>query len=316
MQLFKVTYRLRSPLGLRSAGDDPWQADTIFGHLCWALRHQDGEEDLTAFLDLYREGNPPFILSNGFPEGYLPRPIMPFQPTPLTTKKESVQALRAAKEAREVEWLAEEEFGQAIQGIQIVPGEVEGGKLPEPRVTLKNQISRITGTTGEEGNLFHFAEVFYSAVSIYVKVAEGFVEDAERLFSFVARQGYGKRKSVGYGEIDFESFTFEPFPGFGAPADANGFVSLSNFVPAKDDPTRGAWRTTVKYGKLGEEYALHEHPFKRPLIMLLAGCSFYAQPCQEYYGRLVESVSASHPEVVQYGLAFPVPAVLPREVFL
>jgi CRISPR-associated protein Csm4 len=230
-------------------------------------------------------------------------------------KGEGIEAARTAKEAGEVAWLALEEFGQAIQGVQAVPRQVEKGKLPVTQVTLKNQISRITGTTGEEGNLFDFAEVFCSAVSIYVKVAEGFVEDAERLFSFIARQGYGKRKSVGYGEIDFQSFTFEPFPGFGSPAEANGFVSLSNFVPARDDPTRGAWRTMVKYGKLGEEYALHEHPFKRPLIMLVAGSSFYDQPPRGYYGRLVEDVSASHPEVVQYGLAFAVPARLPEEVF-
>ena len=57
----------------------PWQADTIFGHLCWTMRHNAGESELVSFLEHYRQNDPPVLLSNGFPAGLLPRPYLPPQ---------------------------------------------------------------------------------------------------------------------------------------------------------------------------------------------------------------------------------------------
>ena len=89
------------------------------------------------------------------------------------------------------------------------------------------------------------------------------------------------------------------------------FVSLSNFVPARNDPIEGTWQTIVKYGKLGEEYATGGNPFKRPLLMFTAGSTFYDAPCREYYGRVVKDIAPSYHKVVQYALALPVPIKLP-----
>jgi CRISPR-associated protein Csm4 len=72
----------------------------------------------------------------------------------------------------------------------------------------------------------------------------------------------------------------------------------------------GRWGLRVKLGKLGEELAASEDPFKRPLIMLTPGSAFYDSPVKEYYGRIVGEVSPAHPEVVQYGLALPVPILV------
>jgi len=179
-------------------------------------------------------------------------------------------------------------------------------------VTLKNQINRLTSTTSAEGagQLFSFEQYRWESVSIYLKVEDGFAERAQELFQYLAQSGYGKRKSVGYGQIKL--VTFEPFSGFSSPPDANGFISLSNFVPAVQDPTLGYWNVMVKYGKLGEEFAVAGNPFKKPLIMFTAGSCFYDSPCREYYGRLVRGLSSVHTDkVVQYGFALPVPMKLP-----
>jgi len=106
--------------------------------------------------------------------------------------------------------------------------------------------------------------------------------------------------------------SFEPFAGFNAPADPNGFVSLSNFVPAKNDPVHGDWQTIVKYGKMGEEYASEDHVFKKPLLMLEAGSTFYDVPCREYYGCLVKNLNPAYPQAVQYAFALPVLMALPQ----
>ena len=69
MKLFRVTYNLRSAV----ASD--WQADTIFGHICWALRYLEGEDKLIRFLSDYELRQPPIIISDGFPGELLPRPL-------------------------------------------------------------------------------------------------------------------------------------------------------------------------------------------------------------------------------------------------
>ncbi len=45
----------------------PWQSDTIMGHLAWSVRLRDGESGLKSFLEPWLAGDPPFIVSDGFP---------------------------------------------------------------------------------------------------------------------------------------------------------------------------------------------------------------------------------------------------------
>jgi CRISPR-associated protein Csm4 len=181
---------------------------------------------------------------------------------------------------------------------------------------MKNQISRLTGTTGEEGQLYPQEESFaspddrgQSCVTFYLRITPEFLGLFRALVEQVAEEGYGKRKTVGYGEI--ADWKLEPFEAFEQIIEANGFVSLSNFVPARDDPRDGYWQMLVKYGKLGEELATSANPFKRPLVMLAAGSCFRHVPVRPWYGRLVHEVSPTYRKVVQYGLAFALPIRFP-----
>lgn len=63
----------RIKIKLKSSVITPFMADTIFGHLAWAVKYLYGEDFLKDFLTQYNE-LPPFVTSNGFPEGFLPRP--------------------------------------------------------------------------------------------------------------------------------------------------------------------------------------------------------------------------------------------------
>jgi len=177
---------------------------------------------------------------------------------------------------------------------------------------LKNQVSRTEATAGTEGGtLYSMDELWWPDVAIYALADEEFVDEARTLFKHLELEGYGKRRSAGYGAID--SLDVEDFAGFDSPEDANGFVSLSSFVPGPDDPVNGFWQISVKYGRLGEEYAYGPNPFKRPLLMLTAGSAFYDSPVRPFYGTLVEGISPAHPEVVHYGFALPVAMKLPKE---
>ncbi|MCD6599849.1 MAG: hypothetical protein J7L19_04715 [Dehalococcoidia bacterium] len=290
MKWYRIKFKAKSWLS------SEWQADTIWGHLCWGLKYLHGEHELTDFIAAYDSSQPPLFISNGFPGDLLPRPVLP-SPALVSEKQFDRQ-----KQAKKNLLLSPEEFNHVLRGEMVYP-------LPKPkarhRVTLKNQINRITNTTtAEEQSLYPFEEHYFNTISIYARIANGFEDRARELFQYLSKTGYGKRKSVGYGWL--EMIQFEPFAGFVSPHDANAFISLSNFVPAKHDPAKGYWETLVKYGKLGEEYASSTNPFKKPLLMFTAGSVFYDSPVRDYYGRLIAGLSSEHPQVVQYGFALPV----------
>ena len=297
MRWYRIKFKAKSWLS------SAWQADTVWGHLCWGLKYLHGEHELTDFIAAYDSSQPPLLISNGFPDDLMPRPVLPLPALALQTNL-AVQREQfdRQKQAKKEELLSLEEFNRALNGEMVSP-------LPKPklcrRTTLKNQINRITNTTmAEEQSLYPFEEYHCNTITIYAKIADGFEDRARELFDYLSKTGYGKRKSVGYGWL--ELVEFKSFPGFASPVGANAFISLSNFVPAKRDPTGGYWRALIKYGKLGEEYASSANPFKKPLLMLTAGSVFYDSPVRDYYGRFIAGLTGEHPQVVQYGFALPV----------
>lgn len=300
------TYRLK--IKPYSSYLTPWQADTIFGHLCWIMAWREGENALNAFLDEYKKGNPVFVLSDGLPGDFLP---VPAHLSLQEQRERDFEAFKKAKKLKKVLWLQPDVFELVRRGnLEIeTPGEI---KTSRAYTTLHSSINRITGTTGDEGSLFELPEYVseQNEISIYLKIRDEWEDKVFSLFKDLSLTGYGRKKSVGKGafEIIGELESFDKFNDFDG---ANAFMSLSNFVPAKNDPTDGFYKTLVKYGKLGGEYTFCGKPFKKPLMMLAAGSSFKAKKgIKPFYGRMVEDIAPAKPEVVQYGYAFAVPLVI------
>jgi len=272
------------------------------------MRYLHGEDKLQDFLKLYDAGTPPLLVSNGFPGEFLPQPITapPAIDKSLTSDVQR-DKFRQHKKVRGNKWLTVDEFARVLSG-EIVKPLAETRAVEEKRITLKNQLNRLTCTTDEEHPLYNFEEHYCPKITIYLKVSDDFTDIANQLFQYVANTGYGKRKTIGYGQI--ESMSFETFNGFKQPQKANGFVTLSNFVPSASDPTQGSWNVIVKYGKMGEEWASEDHAFKKPLLMLEAGSTFYDMPCRDYYGCLVKDLNPIYKQAVQYAFALPVPMVI------
>lgn len=304
MRLYKST------LCLKSASGTPWQADTLFGHCCWSLVRHKGPDFLTnEFFAEYRRGKPPVLISDGFPSGWLPRPlgVKRNDQDALLPKAERITRYRTIKDGLEAHWLTVEEFNRARHGEFVQPKSQPHSAI---RVVVKNQIDRLTNTAGSRaGTLYDFTELYLPQVDVYWRLAEGYEELVRDFLASLVDTGYGKRKSVGYGHV--KSFTFEAFDKFPAIPDSNGFVTLSSFVPDGTDPKDGFWSTTVKYGKLGEERAVTGQPFKRPFIQLTVGSCFYDAPMQEWYGRFIPALTTD-PSVMHYGYALPVSLCLPE----
>jgi len=111
MRCFRIRFRLVSSLGT------PFQADTIFGHICWAVRYLEGEEALQAFLAAYRDV-PPLLVSDGFPVVgdlfYLPRPTLPAGPHQFEAVAESAGVAANDRAARR-------EFAAAWKALEKKP---------------------------------------------------------------------------------------------------------------------------------------------------------------------------------------------------
>ncbi|MBI4687436.1 MAG: hypothetical protein HY756_06615 [Nitrospirae bacterium] len=302
------TYRLK--LKPQSSFLTPWQADTILGSMCWIMAWREGEEELAKFLQGYRNGDPAFVLSDGMPGDLLPAPAYL---SLVEQRGEGFDAFKKAKELKKVSWLSPDVFESARKGnLEIEPsGAIKTFKT---FTTLHSSINRISGTTGEEGSLFELEEHALSEseqfISIYLKIKDGWKDRVFALFKDLSFTGYGKKKSVGKGAFDIIG-QLEPFNRFDDFEGSNGFMSLSNFVPAKNNPTDGFYKTLVKYGKLGGEFTFCGKPFKKPLMMLTAGSSFKVNgSIKPFYGRMVEGIAPTKTEVVQYGYAFAVPVVI------
>jgi len=280
----------------------PWQSDTIFGSLCWALRYAEGDAAVGEVVAACMAGDPPFVLSNAFPEGLLP--------APLHLGEVLAAAGGDAQAARRTRWLSDAEFERAAAFDRLA--EVSAREAPFVESSqLHASIGRSSGTTSEGGALFELAAETprCGRLHVYARVRDGFEGRLEALFGALSRTGFGRKKSSGAGEFRLESS--EPFTGFAPPAGANAWISLSQYVPAAGDPTDGFYRVMTKFGRMGEHYAVGGNPYKRPLVMLEPGAVFRTTVPRPWYGRAVGGVSRARPEVIQAGFAFAVPARWP-----
>lgn len=298
MKTYCIKLKVQSPVLT------PFQADTIFGHLCWMVKYGDGEEALKKFLEPFKSGEPPFVISDGFPCDLLPKPLL---------AELNITDPVQRKNIKNLEWIEVQDFNRIIEGETITESEIIKDKKPSQAISTHNTINRLTNITLSEGGVYNLPETIIPEVSIYLKVVDEQRKDkVVDLFKKLSQTGYGKKKSIGKGQFFVREVS--EFNNFSLLQNANGFVTLSNFCPKENDPTEGIYKTFVKYGKLGEEFTFCGNPFKKPLLMIKTGSVFKtgSQP-EEFYGHMIwEGIAPGKPEVVHYAYAFAIPIVYPE----
>jgi CRISPR-associated protein Csm4 len=296
MQDHKIRIKLTSPTGT------PWQSDTIFGHLCWQVARGVLGIGVEEFLSPFMAGEPPFVLSDAFPAGLLPRPLLGEKTDVAGTPDEYA----AKKLWRKAAFYSIDDFLLVCRGA-----EPRGQPYADPwlAATVPHaSLSRVTGTTAEPGGFFESESAFMhdpAELDLYVRSVDGWSEKVMDLLSAVSRVGFGRDKSVGLGAFVVEGM--ESFNGFQVFNGADGFVSISSMVPSASDPAIARYRLRLKKGKLGEEW-IQPNPFKRPLLEMEPGAVFRTgSTIKSFYGRLVRGLSPARPEVVQNCFALAVP---------
>ena len=275
-----VRLRLR-PHG---AWTTPWQADSLLGALAvtWARSYGAGalRRDL---LEPWLAGAPPFVVSDAFPGDRLPVPAsLPLWDWPEDRRK-SIKKLRT---------LSTVEFASVQRGVAPSLTATPEAMVSD-HIRMRNSISRATNTTsGETGQLF---EVPYSVLTnpdtgltLYARAVGSGLETLVRALEILGRAGYGADASVGHGGFEIDGDPV-PCPDLDDLPGADGFVSLSTYQPAADDPVEGFWQVFVKYGTLAPEF--HDVAvFKRPQVMLEAGACFRAHGFpRPFYGGAIQA---------------------------
>lgn len=311
-------------ISLKSSLVTPLQSDTIFGHICWAIRFLKlpDHDGLSEFLALFKQdGLPPLLVSNGFQKGYLPKPIMrPVSREEIeqciggVTKAGNAVKIKTIKRAELVPINLLEEFqNSTLEPAKLFKtmwgryGEIEKVvKKAELSLVQHNTVNRLSNMV--KTGLYTTDEYFHCddnrEYDIYLKTNHFSEDELNMIFRFIGESGFGKDKSTGKGHFDFSIRSGTSLPEAKKP---NGFMTLSSFVPRNTDPIRGSYNILHKYGKLGGSYAGGSNPFKKPLIMLSAGSTFFDPDYRlsKYYGSLLDGMHHEKPEIRHYAYAFP-----------
>lgn len=334
------TYRITiEPL---SSFITPMQSDTLFGHLAWAVAMTESADVLTDILDRYRQGRPPFLLTEAFPEGLLPVPTLPppnreevaalaQRRHPNRDKASLRETVEAVKKARKVSFLPEAAMVKLVDGLSSLtlyealmeePGDPatcpkcfafrpvgrrqDCGFSQSKEDITRTAVNRLTAS-GLQGQLFSHEETFFgpgSLLNIWLRADDSsWADRVHNWLRVVQEGGFGKRKSAGQGHFRLGKLEEASLP---EADNANAFLTLSAYVPMDSESTDGCWRHVVKRGKLGGPWALEGDVWKKPLLMFAPGSVFRIQgQMASHYGGLVPGMHGEHKEVCQYAIAFP-----------
>ncbi|SES91482.1 type III-A CRISPR-associated RAMP protein Csm4 [Oceanicella actignis] len=291
MTLYRVTLRLESPLGT------PLVGPTLFGQLCWLIRDGDGESALGRWLDDPRRA---WIVSDGFPSGHLPRPLV--KPRALSADK-----LETVKKRKRLAFVSREAWLKHRSGWDetALP---EHALMPEPasmRRLAHNHVHRSGRGTLAEGGLFFLEEDWRFAqtapvagadprrADVYVQTLDA-ADRVQSLFELLGDQGFGRDSSTGRGRWTVEAVVED---GELLRASGERRMSLSRGVVDPQGMEDALWRLEPHYGRAGARLTLAGvSPFKRPVLLTRPGMTFRPRH-QGPFGRMLEGLHHERPEI-------------------
>jgi CRISPR-associated protein Csm4 len=268
MQSFCVTLK---PL---SAFATPLKGDTLFGQLCWAIRNRLGETHLNQSLESYTENQPFAVVSDAFPQGYLPLPKLPscFYELPEGEDRKAVKKLA---------WLSETDLQKPITKWLR---HAVNSSLSEKHPHAHNTINRQTNTTGEGGFAPYSVEQEWFTpgllwtVYLLLDTDQLSVEDCQQCLKDIGTFGFGKDASIGLGKFEVVAFHEKPLP---SQANANACLTLAPCAPQGRgfDSQHSYYQLFTRFGRHGD-IAVHQEgkPFKNPVLLAQTAAVFSTPP--------------------------------------
>lgn len=263
---------LKATLAPRTAFATPLMGDTLFGQICWAIRHGWGEARLTGLLDGYPAGCPFLVVSDAFPAGHLPLPALPSR----YWRNEADPGRRKALKRRV--WLAQTDFGMPLGAWrQRAKTAEEAGLCRDSRSQPRNSLNRLTLATGKGAGFAPYSVRQHwfapaTRMEIHLCLDETRLNrlDLGQALAAVGLAGFGKDANVGLGKFTLEGIDAHTPP---RQADADAWLTLAPCAPQGlgFDPQRSFYRPFTRYGRHGAEAVLLGNPFKAPLLLAATG---------------------------------------------
>lgn len=275
MKTYQVT------LNLKSAFTTPLKGDTLFGQLCWAIRNRLSENRLTELLNGYTSGQPFAVVSDAFPQGYLPLPKLPgrfygkIDSLDRKVVKKRCWLPEEAASAPVAQWLAQAKTASEVVG--------QARNLSEKHPQPHNTINRQTNTTGEGGFAPYSIEqewfITSAAWTIYLLLDTERLsrEDCRQCLEDIGNIGFGRDASIGLGKFSVSGFAETTLPD---QAEANACLTLAPCVPQGlgFNGKNSFYQLFTRFGRHGD-IAVHKEgkPFKNPVLLAKAAAVFAVQ---------------------------------------
>lgn len=283
----------------KSAFSSPLQSDTFFGSFCWSYRYLYGESGLEKLLHKSVDEKPQIIFSNAYPENYLPLPMGVYdterQPFNMAEMAEAKKIYQQNKKYKKFTLIHKDAFKKIQNGERKGYSQFLNDEQIVQVNSVHNMVGRADGTVGStegSGNLFVMNGFYTNKFEIFdVYILSVLDKDIIwKVLLLMSELGIGAGKSSGKGH--FEPISINEETELATCQNANGYMAISNFIPAAGDPSDGWYKTFVKYGKLDREYAAGQFPFKKPLLYIQSGAVFKTSQPKPWYGSCITNAAA------------------------
>ena len=297
MKLYRFTLTPQSAMGT------PLVGDTLFGQLCWAVRNRFGEARLSELLEGYTAQRPFMVVSDAFPEGFLPLPTLPS--TFWETKTETDR-----KRLKKAQWVKISDAEKsAVKFWQECALQADFKFEKKTQDQFHNTIDRQTNTTGDGQFAPYSTELTWfdaqQKFDLYVVLDENrfSLEALQIVLQDVGNIGFGRDASIGLGKFRCENPQAVNF----AQPNANCYLTLANCAPQGLGLNKKHcyYQITTRFGRHGDIQALSSNPFKKPIILAKPAAIFTPENYQPrlFLGNGLGSVSYAQPEAVHQGYA-------------
>ena len=293
MKLYKVTITPIAGFATKLKGD------TLFGHICWAILYTLGKEKLSSLLSQY-DNNPFLIVSDGFTEGYLPKPKMPSSLLKENSEDKKIN--------RKKIWLTLDEL---LKGEYLkARTDKEANCIDKVEISIHNTLNYKTFHTGDGFDPYGLQEFALSKKDIYFLLDEEqlSLEDFKRAFELFSKMGYGKKTTIGKGRFSYDESKIEEVK---IDNTSKAYMALSPFSPNNLEVKDIYYEPFIRFGKLGLDRA-NKNAFKNPIILAdVAGVViFNTEEKRQYIGKAIRGISQYKDTVHQgYSIVIPIGGV-------
>lgn len=310
--IYKFTLAPCGPIGT------PFRSDTLFGHACWTILFNEGEERFREFRDAAAEQQPELVFSDGFPCGWLPKPHLPYS-RQLSEQADEYARLKKSAKRQWIKRDIAEKYGWNLSDYDSA-GATDDGKYsdkPHEQAMLRNVISRMTGTSLDENGLYSQNQFWYNGIWENIDVYISTDWEIQRLTEFLEKMfaiGYGRDQTVGVGKV---SIVEKPVSTTFTDTGSGWSLSLSHAIPCeKIIVNESFYRLETKYGRVWSALGA-DNPFKKRLLQTVPGAVFRIATTGERAGCVVADIH-DRSEVIEncMTILYPLPATALQGVAL